>query len=469
MRRTVYVSLGVLALVALFVAGVHMALYAKGPERLIRKLRRARGEDNRAPLVMKLGLMRGDTVPLLLEAFRDADAPRDFRRVLLDLLLKKYHRTSDSRIRQVLLEAAKDDDPQLRIHVVQGLAVFGSDEDHLELLDLMADASPDVRWQVYALLTAGNSFDHGVWRHMDEAVQAEVTALARTRVHKEQDPELKAMARSVVGRRIGAMAYKAVERLQTADVLGAEALLNEALELDPESHLARIRLVRHYLATEDRDKALATAEKFGALIRIPRLATAPDVDGDPEENAWTNAYVSDTSYMNSSRWIARPAEGKTRTCLGHHDGVLYVAVYGYEDDLDKLLVRHTARDSPVWRDDCVEIMLDPSLTEKRFYKFAINAAGALDDGYRGARRGTKQDFVCRHAAGVFRDRGYWACEFAVAAKDLDGNSIAPESLWGINVVRTRIGPASECCSIWPTYGNNLRVELFPIAVFDNAQ
>lgn len=469
MKKIVLIAVGATAFVLLFVAAIALQLRSERPDILMRKLLKARGEARDA-LIMKIGLSREDTVPAMIRAFQRPETEPELRVVLLELLFKKFHRTSDDRVAAVLQEALRDDDDAVRREAVRGYTIFGSREDQTTLASMVDDPSPEVRRQVYALLTADRHAESGPWAMLDDALRKQIAAKVQRQADGESDPELNAMARSVIGREIALRCHKATELLQTADAAGAEALLKSALALDPGSHYARIRLVRHHLAAGNRDKALALAESFGALIRIPRLTSAPVVDGDPEETAWDEAFTSENSYLNTSRWIAMDAEGKTRTSIGHLDGRIFIAVRGYEENLDKLVVRHTARDSAVWKDDSVEIMLDPGATESKCYKFAINAAGALDDGCRGGpRREYRRNFACEYAAGIFHARGYWSCEFSVAAAELDDQQLTGDSVWGLNIVRTRIGPASECCSLWPTYGSNLRMDLFPIAVFKMQQ
>jgi hypothetical protein len=187
------------------------------------------------------------------------------------------------------------------------------------------------------------------------------------------------------------------------------------------------------------------------------------IDGDPADSAWQEAFRSDRFYHATSRWVERRAEGRSELRIGHRDGRIYIAVLGYEDDLGRLVVKHKSRDSDTWRDDCVEVFFDPANTEKDVYQFVINAYGACLDSYKLDK---SQDFECEYAARVFRDRGYWACEFAVAASELGGATITRDSVWGMNIMRTRIGPASEQGAWWPSFGSSLKYNLHPIAVFE---
>lgn len=184
--------------------------------------------------------------------------------------------------------------------------------------------------------------------------------------------------------------------------------------------------------------------------------------GDPTEQAWSGALVVEKFYNSRCQLLPRPADGKSKALLGRRDGKLYIAVLGYEEDLDRLVRKNTERDTDVWADDCVELMFDPLNTEKGHYQFAINSVGALFDQ---ADNDNKRNFKCEHAGRIFRDRGYWAMEFALLGKDLDGHEIKPGVMWSFNVFRTRIGAASEQAAIWPTFGHSLLPDMFPFAVF----
>ena len=91
----------------------------------------------------------------------------------------------------------------------------------------------------------------------------------------------------------------------------------------------------------------------------------PIIDGDPTDEAWQDAYSSDRFYLTVARFAGKQPEGRSRFSIGHHDGTIYIAVLGYEDDLDKLHVTHTQRDSDVWRDDCIEIFFAPDAAAER--------------------------------------------------------------------------------------------------------
>ena len=347
-----------------------------------------------------------------------------------------------------------------------GLAVYAEPRLQLALLDCIADPDREIRRQAYLVLGSGNwraSTESGIWTLLSVEQKEKMLRTCMAQAVKEEDAELRRLARAVIGKEIEMRSTKAREALQRSDLLGAEEILRGNLELDPENKQAQIRLVRFHFNNGDRDKALESARRYDAFISVPQLSEAPVLDGDPTDSVWAQAFTTDTFYHTTSRWVARHTKGKSKAHIGYRDGTIYIAVLGYEEDLSKLSVKHTTRDGGVWLDDCVEIVFDPESTGKNHYQFVINPAGAVYDQADGNKA---KNFKCRQSAKVFNDRGYWALEFAIDGKDLDNHLIKPGTIWSLNIFRVRIGPASEHCAIWPTYGRTHRMELYPFALFE---
>lgn len=470
MKRFLTIAGLILIILVVFVGLVTLKMRSGRPEVLLKKLRYGKGAKD--VLKMKLNLARGDTVPLMTEAFKDSNADPAFRADILELLFRKYHRLGDQRILPILREALKSPDLTIRRRAVASFEVYGSEEERLCLLDSVDDPDREIRRRALATLVSGGVDRRSAgrvhderWSKLSEDQRRILIEKCSRKMHTEEDPELQFLARAIIGREIEFLCNEAYETISTAEFEKGEKLLRQALELDPENNQARIRMVRHYLAAGMKKKALELAEKHGALLRIPLLAEAPNIDGDPTDKAWQEAlrYVGKPFYHSTSRWAPKEVEGKSDFYIGHRNGTLYIAVFGYEDDLNKLIVKHKGRDSAVYHDDCVEFFFDPSNNEADVYQFVINPIGALFDQYK--RRST-ENIMCQWGASVFHDRGYWACEFAVAATNLHNRKITADSVWGINIVRARIGPASEHCAWWPTFGWAHRYHLFPIAIFE---
>ena len=436
---------------------------SRSPEALLAKL--AAGKGDRQDLIMRLNVARGDVVGPMLEALHDASADPTFRADVLELLLKRNFRAREERIEKALLAATRDDELLVRRKAVHGLSVYAEESLQVALIPSVSDPDPETRrhaYMVFAASTWHQDPEQGVWRLFAPAQKARLIDACLAQMKTEQDPQMQALARSVIGREIEIRGEKAKQALQASDVLQAEEILRGALKLDPEHPQAQIRLARFLLRHGDREDALRMARRYGAFFEVPRLSQPPQIDGDPTDAVWAEARTTDKFYQNTSRWIPQLAAGRSKACIGHRDGKIYIAVLGYEEDLTQLVQKHKSRDTDVWRDDCVEIIFDPANTERDMYQFVINPAGALFDQ---ANRDTKKNFKCQYEAAIFPDRGYWACEFALDGRDLDNHPIRPGAMWSLNLFRTRIGGGSEQGAMWPTFGFSQRMDLYPIAVF----
>ena len=464
MRKALKIAAVAIALLLLGGVLLWLHFHAQRPEALLAQL--ARGKGDREELIMRLNVARGDVVGPMIAAFRDENKPATFRADLLELLFKKNFRSTEPRIEETILAAIKDPNPAIRRKAAYGLAVYAEDRLQVALIDCLSDADPEVRRHAYLSLGSDPPWrgdpDDGVWGHLTDAQKDQMIQICTEQAKNEEDPAMRLFARAVIGREIEIRSLKAVQALQRSDLAAAEETFRSCLELDPENRQAQIRLVRFLIKNADQDRALAVAREYGALIEVPLLSKAPIIDGDPTDQVWAEAFVADTFYHTTSRWVARTTKGTSRAYIGHHDGTLYIGVIGYEEDLSKLVVRYTTHDSNVWSDDCVELIFDPDLTGTQSYQFVVNPVGALFDNFN---QNISKNFKCRYKAQIFNDRGYWAMEFALNGEDLDGHDIEAGTLWSLNIFRVRIGGASEHGAIWPLFGAAHRMDLYPVALF----
>jgi len=465
MKRLIVITCVIVTIVASFVIAITLKIRSQRPEVLLSQLRKAPSHKQEL-IIIELHMTKEDAAPAMIEAFTDPTAPEAFRILLVNLLYKENISRNDKQIAATLRDALSSPSALIRQAAVRDALTYGNEAQQLAVLCRVDDTDVRVRKEVYALLCESGS---DMWRDnlpgVSKELRQRVLSSVRKQITSAEDTELQFMARSVLGSLVRLRCDQAREAQQRADMGRAEELLNEAIELDPEHQMPQIRLVRLFLRTGRRQQAIALARKHNAILRIPHLEAAPDIDGDPSEAAWTNSLKGQDFFLNNSNWTSKRAKSKSQFFLGHRDGKIYMAILGYEDDLNKLVIKNTTRDGAVWKDDCVEIFLDPTNSEKDVYQFVINAGGTFLDLYR---QDVKTDVKCERAASIFPKRGYWACEFAVAARDLDNAQIDDQSIWGINIMRTRIGAGSEQCAFWPTFGFSLNFHLYPIAAFEDA-
>lgn len=212
-------------------------------------------------------------------------------------------------------------------------------------------------------------------------------------------------------------------------------------------------------------------------IHVAHTLQAPSLDGDAGDAAWTNA-----PWTSAFRLLAHPeveAAGQTRARFVHDGSSLFVCVEAEVPDASTLTLKSTnVHDAPLWKDDCIEIHLDPGATESHFFQIIVNWKGTVYDAYgeddnKGA--GTfsmRPEWDARAETAVRIADGLWTTELKIPFASL---RLAPgaKATWGVNVARARFSPKPEF-STWspldPTrgFGQPTRYRRMELASFDPA-
>ncbi|MCX6569405.1 MAG: carbohydrate binding family 9 domain-containing protein, partial [Candidatus Aminicenantes bacterium] len=113
-------------------------------------------------------------------------------------------------------------------------------------------------------------------------------------------------------------------------------------------------------------------------LQIPRLTTAPKIDGVLDNPIWeTQALKIDAFVQLSPKENGVPTE-KTVAYLGYDEKNLYVAFRAYDSQSSKVRRSVTGRDKCM-EDDWVFIMLDTFNEKRRAFSFLINPIGIQMD------------------------------------------------------------------------------------------
>lgn len=122
--------------------------------------------------------------------------------------------------------------------------------------------------------------------------------------------------------------------------------------------------------------SLAAAEPLPTYT-IRRAAKAPTIDGKLAEAAWREApVIGDWVFP----WWTSGVKEQTRARLLWDDTHLYLA---FECDDAHITARHTARDSKIPEDDCVELMIAPDAGRPHVYfNIEFNVIGGILDNFR---------------------------------------------------------------------------------------
>jgi len=117
------------------------------------------------------------------------------------------------------------------------------------------------------------------------------------------------------------------------------------------------------------------AEKAVRALAVQNVT----VDGDLSDPAWQAGRWYSGFTVPGSTDLAVP---QTRFAVCFDDTHLYVGVAAPEPNAEAILHAATERDGGIFRDDCIEIMIDPTGDRVRYYHFGVSASGAFYDAER---------------------------------------------------------------------------------------
>jgi hypothetical protein len=167
-------------------------------------------------------------------------------------------------------------------------------------------------------------------------------------------------------------------------------------------------------------------------VHVVRTSIAPVIDGQLDEEAWTQAALVDNLHQTSPIEYAIPEE-RTEIYLMYDDEALYVGARLYDPEPDKITANNLRQADNVGQDDRFYVTIDPFFSRTRGYFFGLNPNGVRADGlyqnvteFYGA-----WDSIFYAEAGRFE--GGWIAEMAIPFKSI---SFDPSTdTWGLNFSR----------------------------------
>lgn len=201
----------------------------------------------------------------------------------------------------------------------------------------------------------------------------------------------------------------------------------------------------------ERSVERATPLVAARQISIPLIEDQVTVDGDLSEPAWAKASpIGDFALVSGGEpqaqtraWLFRTSES---LCLGVE----------CDEPFTSMLTAGIAQDGgEVWKDDCIELFLDPKLDRSTFRQLVVNSLGkvlAVDS------TGAKWQPKVKVAAKVMADR--WRVELVLPLEDIQ----ATATTFGFNLCRERRPTEVFELSCWsPTGGRFGEPSRFGIA------
>jgi hypothetical protein len=182
----------------------------------------------------------------------------------------------------------------------------------------------------------------------------------------------------------------------------------------------------------------ATYQPTGVATKI-QSGEAPAIDGDPSEPVWQKAKAIDEFY-SVDPIAGVPAGQRTVARFLYDENTLYVSIYAYDTEPDKIVATVRARDGNVDVDDGVRIYIDPGQTRRNAYYFEMNALGARVDALIQNNSVYLVKWNAIWEGRAKRQPDGFSVEMAIPFRDLSFNP--GQNDWGLDIQR-RVRRTSE--------------------------
>ena len=216
-----------------------------------------------------------------------------------------------------------------------------------------------------------------------------------------------------------------------------------SLQLGGGAHAAEIPTVGPF---PPRD--FTTYSPTARATRIPN-DQAPVIDGNLSDPAWANAEIIDEFYQvdpNAGELASQPTIAR----IIYDDEYLYIGIYAYDSEPDRIVATVQARDANVDVDDGVRVYIDPELTRRNAYYFEMNALGARVDALIQNNNTFLSTWNTIWEGRAQRQTNGFSVEMAIPFRDLSFDPSSPN--WGLEIQRRvrRTGERIRWTNITPS-------------------
>ena len=156
------------------------------------------------------------------------------------------------------------------------------------------------------------------------------------------------------------------------------------------------------------------------------------VDGRLDDVVWQDAPLGGplTQFLpNQGGPMSEPTEFR----IVYDEDALYLGVWCYDSEPDRITARLMEREGPIWMDDYIIFVLDTFHDRRNGYVFFVNPNGAQRDGLISDNIQENHDWDGIWSVRTSRNREGWQLEAAIPFKTL---SFSPDAAtWGFNLER----------------------------------
>lgn len=191
-----------------------------------------------------------------------------------------------------------------------------------------------------------------------------------------------------------------------------------------------------------------------APLEIPRLTTAPRIDGFIEPGIWEKEALRIDGFVQLAPKAGEPAAMKTIAYVGFDQKAVYFAFRCLDPEPKKIRASITQRDGCL-DDDWMVVFLDTFNEKRRAATFGVNPAGVQMDFVRMEEGGSDNMDDSWDAAwdsgGKVDDLGY-TVEMAIPFKSLRFPDL-DEKIWGLTLARNI--PRQGGIDMWPSFSRDI--------------
>jgi len=210
-----------------------------------------------------------------------------------------------------------------------------------------------------------------------------------------------------------------------------------------------ILLFNVIIESDSQDRFERTSQMPTPHVECVKTSNPPIIDGKLTDYSWRNSgKIEKFIWANG---IDEPFAQTEAFLLWDNDN-FYIAVKCYEPIMDRIKISKTDRDSHVWEDDVVEILIDPHPDIPEYYHLAVNPIGTLLDRETSVRPRKDMEWASDTKAATYLTQNFWTIEMAIPLFEF-GPQPEIGTEWKMNLHRKE--QRREEYTYWsPTYDKN---------------
>ncbi|MFO7975105.1 MAG: sugar-binding protein [Candidatus Hydrogenedentota bacterium] len=190
-------------------------------------------------------------------------------------------------------------------------------------------------------------------------------------------------------------------------------------------------------------------------IPVPIAQDAPALDGKLDDACWKSAaYLRDFKSIESKateidvHTRIEAITQQTEAYVSRDSDFLYIGVRCAEAEMGDVRAKVEAHDGYVYRDDCVELFLDPLAGGHTYYQVAVNSLGTVADAFRIDDQYSDNHWDAEAQVATHKTKNAWFLEIALPFSAFGGPP-ADGDVWGFNIGRERYAGETE----WSSWAN----------------